>query len=144
VAWTDVNGRDAGGTALNNAVEIRVVSSTGVMSNPLTLTVLGGTAPDVALLADGRVLVVWQYNFTAHSDVLLRVLDADGSSLGDIEWLESDTAIRGVTPAIAASGNKALVAFEEEFSGDIRVELFDGASEKFTLPGTAGRIVANV
>jgi Ca2+-binding RTX toxin-like protein len=144
VAWTDVNGRDAGGNPLNNAVEIMVVGSTGVMANPLTVAQLGAAGPDVALLADGRVLVVWQHQFGANFDVLLRVLDADGSGLGAIKSLESDNAIRAVTPAIAASGNKALVAFEEEFSGDIRVELFDGESGEFTMPGTPGRLVANV
>ena len=56
----------------------------------------------------------------------------------------SATGLNSITPAIAASGNKALIGYRDDAGGDIRVKLFDGVTGTVSSSSTvAGKLVAS-
>lgn len=128
VVWHDINGFH-GGVPITDIIQLRVVGANGQLSVPLAVADSSAplSAPDVAMLADGRVVIVWQANFELDSDVNLRVLNAAGTELGSQVAIEGTDMLSSAAPAIAASGNKALIAYEDG-GGTVRVKLFDGAS----------------
>ncbi len=148
VVWTDENGKDAGGNDVTDDIQLRVVSAAGVMGT--TLTVAASFAPtvayshaDVASLADGRIVAVFQLNISGDLDIDLRLVNAAGTSV----TAPPDASVAGddvsTTPAIAASGNNALIVFENDASSDIRMKLFKGSTDTLNSSGDSGKLVAS-
>jgi Ca2+-binding RTX toxin-like protein len=147
VVWTDQNGNDGSGNALSDAIQLRVVSATGTMSSPLT--VIDGLSPkgnpDAAMLTNGQVVVVWKETHPGDTDIGLRVLNAAGTGFtGDPLYIDASASLDSNLPAIAASGNKALIAYEDQAGDNILVKLFDGATGTLSsLSFVAGKVVAS-
>lgn len=115
IVWHDSDGFHAG-NPVTDIIELRVVSATGALSDKLSVSGESDSpnrAPDAAMLADGRVIVVWQTDFPSESDVLFRVLGADGVTLGATGFVDNSGQDTDAA-SIAASGNKALIAYAEE------------------------------
>lgn len=154
VVWQDQDGWfgvDSSSGDLSYAIQLRVVSSTGVMSTPLT--VADSLAPtsryshaDVASLADGRIVVVYQHDSSTSADVdiELEVVNSAGTSKVTpfSGYVTEDLVSKEA--AVAASGNNALIAYESADSGDIRVKLFNGGTGALNLPTSDdGKLVSS-
>ena len=129
VIWTDENGKDGAGNDVTDDIQLRVVSNTGVMGP--TVTIAPSFAPtvayshaDVASLADGRTLAVFQANVSGDLNIEVRLVNSAGTAVTG----QASITIDGLStdPAIAASGNNILIAYEAAGAGDIRVKLFNG------------------
>lgn len=144
VIWVDENGKDGAGNSISHAIQLRVVSNAGVMSTPFT--VADGTSlyglPDVASLADGRIMAVYQETIPALGvDVRLRVVNP----AGDVVTLSYNVTLDGDSggPAIAVSGNNALIVFDKVAGGDIGMKLFNGSTATLSASAIGGNLVAS-
>jgi Ca2+-binding RTX toxin-like protein len=146
VVWKDEDGKDAFNNPLTDAIQLRVVSANGTMSAPLTVSdIETNRDPDAAMLSNGQVVIVWQTDLPGDSDIGLRVLNAAGNGFtGPIMAIDVIPSLDSVAPAIAASGNNALIAYRDAVGDDIRVKLFNGAAGTLNSDGTvAGKLVAS-
>ena len=92
--------------------------------------------PDVATFANGQSIIVWQRDFSiSDHDIQARILKADGSGFTTTDAIGIDvTGAFSNEPVVAASGNKALIAYSDIRGGgttDIRAILFNAATGTF-------------
>ncbi len=138
---TDLNGYSS------SDISLRTISSTGVVGPllPVGNLISALIAPDVATLANGQSIVVWEndYSGTDH-DIEARFLNAAGT--GFVTGSRAvDTSSNSVSeaPAVAASGNNALIVYQDTRGGgnaDIRATFYNGATNTFTGAAT---VIAN-
>jgi hypothetical protein len=89
------------------------------------------TNPDAATLSDGRSIVVWE-NAAAESDIHARILNAAGTGFTTADRLVIDAAAGfQIEPAVAASGLRALIAYQDSGTNTIAARLFDGSTNTF-------------
>ena len=87
--------------------------------------------PDVATFANGQSIIVWERDFSATDhDIHARILNADGTGFttADIINIDDTGGTFHEVPAVAASGNKALIVYEDEDNDDIVARLFDATT----------------
>ena len=134
------NDNDLNGSASFD-ISLNVVSPTGVVGPLLTAADFGAFQllnPDAATLANGQVVFTFEHVFSGTDrDIWLRVLNADGTTFASPASVAVDDSLNTVRqrPAIAASGNNALVAYEDAGSDDIFAKLYDGNA------GTVGPLI---
>ena len=117
---------------------VRVIDSAGTVG--AEQTALQGTTvsvPDIAVLADGRSLIVATSN--VDNDIAFRFIDAAGAPLGVADLLDNGAGDQQQA-AIAAFGNSALAVYQDnqDGTGDIMARFYDGTGE------TAADFVAEV
>jgi Ca2+-binding RTX toxin-like protein len=134
---------DIGGPGTSD-ISLRTISSTGVVGPLLEVHNVTSplSAPDVATLANGQSIVVWQRNLngTDH-DIDARFLNAAGTGFVTPSTRSVDTSGASVSdnPAVAASGNNALIVYEDTRGGgnvDIRAAFYNGGTNDFPTVGT--------
>jgi hypothetical protein len=154
------NERHADGTVDANGPNITYLAAGGVLS-PIAVADFnfgGGhdalQNPEIATLATGRQVVVFERIWTAATDrdVFLNVVDAAGTATQfgiTSPLLVSADPSWQANPAVAAIGNQALVVYEDgtgttTASANIRARLFDGASNTlgaaFTIADHTARL----
>jgi hypothetical protein len=135
-------------------IYLRTVSATGVVShgptNQAGLEVAGVGVdthkplvnPDVATLANGQSLIVWSAVYSdTDRDIHARFLNAAGNGFVTSNYRDVDVTSASVSdfPAVAASGNNALIVYEDSrdgFTVDIRCTFYNGATNLFTSSAT--------
>ncbi|MCB1502539.1 MAG: hypothetical protein KDK07_22635 [Bauldia sp.] len=147
VIWTDKDGKDAAGADVTDDIQLRVVSKSGVMGTTLTVAAsfaptVAYSRPDLATLADGRIVAVFESNISGALNIDLRVVNAAGTSVtAPLSAASVTDNAESRTPSIAASGNKALIAYETTSAGDIHVKLFNGSTSTLNLPSSSDGIL---
>jgi hypothetical protein len=124
-------------TSLN--ITYRTVSAAGALGTPLAIADLSDPlfSPDVATLSTGRQVVVFPRLNGVNLDIDLNVVNETGTatqfSAASPLQVQSNTRFQS-NPAVAASGNQALVVYEMTLPGaitgseNIWARLFDGAA----------------
>jgi hypothetical protein len=139
VVWEDT-------TSAAGDIQLAIISSTGVnLTSGAELNVVTGTtgvakrqrSADVATLADGRSLIAWQQDYSNFPpDIFARILDPAGIGFttSDRISVAEDSFFSQSAPAVAASGNTALIVFQEVARGnsDIDSRLFTGTGLGFS------------
>ena len=100
--------------------------------------------PDIAALADGRYVVVWQADSAAQNGVVARILRADGVAAGSNLVIADDAEGAGLSPAVTALGSASFaVVWQQSLIPKEDVEIygrvFDDAGsprgEQFAVSG---------
>ena len=125
-------------SAVDPDIYLRVVSSAGVVGPEIEVagnTVDAANAlfdPDIAMLADGREVVVYT-NQGVNADLHLRVLNAAGTAF-EAGFVDVNSGAGDQQDAaIAASGSNAAIVYEDNSAGgtggsDIRLQIFNGTT----------------
>jgi hypothetical protein len=130
--WED-HGRTNGAPVPDPDIFARVVSSVGGIgpATAIATTAFALNNPDITTLADGRHLIVFESKTSdTNHDILFNVLSVLGTTLAPSTApliVENSTSFQS-NPAVAASGNAALVVYEDAGGLDISARLFNGAT----------------
>jgi Ca2+-binding RTX toxin-like protein len=126
-------------------IQLAVINSAGTNITPGgELDAVVGTSadgfpnqnPDVATFANGQSIIVWERTIDGNDhDINARVLNAPGTGFTTSARIAIDISTSfSRSPAVATSGNKALVVYSDSRNGgnfDVRAVLFDASTGTF-------------
>ena len=148
VAVVYVSNELSGGTDFD--IYLRTVSASGGISpfpsNHAGIEVAGVSTdtnrslvnPDIATLANGQSLIVWSAIYSGiDRDIHARFLNTAGNGFVTSDYRAVDGTSASVSdyPSVAASGNNALIVYQDSRDGltdDIRCTFYSGATNFFT------------
>jgi Ca2+-binding RTX toxin-like protein len=104
--------------------------------------------PDIAAFSNGDQAIVFEFDFTlGDHDIYVRLLDDSGTSFSTENLVVNDATSLQAAPAVAASGSRALIVYEDNTLGgstDIRANLYSrstgaglGKNNAFTIANDA-------
>lgn len=137
VSWGDSFSGDIEYTAIGADGKNQITSGPNTGGHVNLGEANSNSRPDAATFADGDIILVYQWRVITgiDSDINAKVIPASGlafvpapPTIPGVLRLDASSSSRSESPAVAASGSKALIAYADARNGgnfDIRVALFD-------------------
>jgi hypothetical protein len=158
IAFTNESHANGSIDANPNNITYRAISDQGGFGPTIAIGDFDGGSghdslsnPDIATLSSGRQVVVFERTFSATDhDIYLNVVTSFGTATQFTAAAPlgvANNAAWQANPSVAASGNQALVVYEDGLnsSKNIAAKLFDGASNtlgtQFTIADHTGVLV---